>query len=521
VKLLLVTCISLSCLLIWSGSGWGQTTTQGRVGSLNLGSLERLDVTRPAEQVKLMEARNAELLSEGAVDPETYILGPGDLLGLEILGAISLSAEDVVGADGNVTFPQLGTFHLAGLTLSQARALLKEEGRGLVRGGNAELLLKTLRTFKVFVTGRVSRPGSQRASAFTRVSEIIQMAGGFRGPADSRNIEVIHRDGSREFVDLLSFLVAGDLTKNRLLTDGDVVRVQPRTDTIEFSGPVLFPGTYDFVEGDELGAVIRLFGFHPSANLTRATIQRYSDGVRWNTLSVGLGSVIEGVAKVPLHRGDRVMFRSIPTWHLGATATVRGAVQSPGKIPVVRGELTVADAIHLSGGFLENAVPERVILGRPFLPDSTQVVDPVPSRTFVQGLTAQRLHEVIVDLTRGDGPTVDPGDVITVPLMEGWIEVLGQVKHPGYYTFFPDWKTKDYIEAAGGFAKLADKGKSRISRGRFGDVGYVDDVDQPAPGDLIWVPEKIPFSFWVFARDFFSVTSQAIALTLVIREAVK
>lgn len=509
------------CLMTGLNPAWGQTAQQRRIGSLNLGDLERLDITRPAEQARLMEARNTELLGDGAVDPDTYILGPGDLLGLEILGAISLSAEDVIGADGNATFPQLGTFMLGGLTLSDARAQLKEQGSGLVRGGKVELLLKTLRTFKVFVTGRVSRPGSVRAAASTRVSEVILMVGGFKGGADSRNIEIIHRDGSKEYADLLPFLVAGDLEKNRLLIDGDVIRVQPRTDTIDFSGPVLFPGVYDFVEGDELGALLELFGFHPSANLTRATIQRYSSAVKWDTLSVDLGTVIDGVANVPLRRGDRIMFRSIPTWHLGATATIRGAVKSPGQVPVVRGALSVGAAIRLAGGLLEGAVPERVILGRPFLPDSTQVVDPSPLRNYVQGLTAQRLHEVIVDLTRGDGPTVDPGDVITVPLMEGWVEVLGQVKHPGYYTFYPEWKTRDYIEAAGGFAKLADKSKSRISRGRFGDVGYVEDVERPAPGDLIWVPEKLAFNFWVFARDFFAVTSQAVALVLVLRETIK
>jgi hypothetical protein len=157
-------------------------------------------------------------------------------------------------------------------------------------------------------------------------------------------------------------------------------------------------------------------------------------------------------------------------------------------------------------------------MGRPFNPDSTVHSDPSPSRNFVESLTARRLQEVVVDLSLNDGPVVEPGDVITVPLFEGWVEVLGQVKRPGFYDFQPGRMTEEYIEAAGGFAKLADKSKTRVSRGRFGDIGYAVDVDVPAPGDVIWVPEKVPVTFWALAKDILSVTSQAVALVLVIRE---
>jgi protein involved in polysaccharide export with SLBB domain len=98
------------------------------------------------------------------------------------------------------------------------------------------------------------------------------------------------------------------------------------------------------------------------------------------------------------------------------------------------------------------------------------------------------------------------------------VEVLGQVKRPGFYDYQPGRMTEEYIEAAGGFAKLADKSKTRVSRGRFGDIGYARDVEVPAPGDVIWVPEKVPVGFWALAKDILSVTSQAAALVLVIRE---
>jgi protein involved in polysaccharide export with SLBB domain len=236
---------------------------------------------------------------------------------------------------------------------------------------------------------------------------------------------------------------------------------------------------------------------------------------------VDLRSVLDGVAKIPLQAGDRVLFRAIGDWHTGAVAEVRGAVRYPGPVPVVRNQLTVAEAIDLAGGFLGDAIRERIILGRPFIPDTTGVHEPSSANNFVQGLTRQRNHETVVDLTKGEGPVVDPGDIISVPRFEGWIEVLGQVKHPGFYDYKEGWDFFDYIDAAGGFASYADKSKTKLSRGRFGDVAYAKDVEDPAPGDLIWVPEKKPFNAWAFVRDVVAVTSQAAALVIVVREAVK
>lgn len=498
----------------------GQTPT-GVGRSLSLGSIDRLDMTRPAVQAQLMEERNATLLSTGVVDPETYILGPGDIMGLEVPGAVSLSAEDIIGADGSITFPQVGTFRFGGMTLAQARKVLLSKSDRFLRGGRPELLLKTTRTFKVHVAGKVQNPGPVPASATTRVSEAIQGAGGFRIFADTRNIRVTHADGSMESADLMPFLLAGDLDGNPILRDGDIIFVPPRVATVEFRGAFLYPGRYDYVDGEELGAMLHFVQLLDRADRSHAIIQRFRDGVHWDTLSVDLSGVLTGEVQVPLRKRDRVLVRQIGDWHTGSIATVQGAVKFPGPIPVRRGVVRVATAIRMAGGYLDDAVPRRIILGRPFLPDSTMVQDPNSQRNFVQSLTTQRLHEMVVDLSEGEGPVVEPGDLITVPRMEDWIEVLGQVKHPGFYNYQPDWKIPDYVEAAGGWAAHADKSKTRLSRSRYGDVAYARDVEQPAPGDMIWVPERQPHTFWGFVKDFVSVGSQAFALVLVIQQALK
>jgi protein involved in polysaccharide export with SLBB domain len=297
------------------------------------------------------------------------------------------------------------------------------------------------------------------------------------------------------------------------------VTVNPSTDDIYVLGAVVHPGRYDYVEGDELGDLLALVGLHPRADSTRAILQRFRDSSRWDTVSVELEPIRQGVTKVPLQAGDRILVRAIGDWHNRSTMDVQGAVAFPGPIPIQRGTVTAAQAIEMAGGFLADAVPSRVILAKPFLPDTTAATNPTTGvkATAMVGKN-QRLHERTLDLTHGSGPLVEPGDILHVPRSEPWIEVLGRVRNPGFYAYHPDWGVEDYIGAAGGYGKFADYGKTLVSKGRFGEVGYAEDVEALAPGDVVWVPEKIPQGFWKTVRDVVVTAGQGAVLLLVVRD---
>ena len=473
---------------------------------------------RTTEQARLLSDRNASLLVSGPIDPETYILGPGDVVGLEITGAYSINVDDVVGVDGSVTFPQLGTFWFADVTLAEARRLVLERSRSLLRNVRPELVLQATRTFKVHVTGAVLRPSSLAATPLTRVSEVIQEAGGFLPTSDTRNLHITRRDITVVHADLMPFLFTGNIEKNALLQDGDVVNVRPRTNEIILAGAVLRPGRYDFVEGDELGALLQVVELHPRADRRRVVVQRFSSHDHWDSLSVELEPILSGVTRMPLEPGDRILIRGLGDWRPGSIAEVRGAVVFPGPIPIERGTINVAQAIQLAGGMLPDATPERIVLGKPFVPDSTRLTEPLGTKNYLATLSTTSLHERIVDLTKGSGPLVEPDDIITVPRNEPWVQVIGQVVNPGFYPYYSDWKPDNYIHAAGGYAHNAYKSKTQVSRGRFGDIGYARDLEKVAPGDVIWVPEKQVQGFWSTLRDIIVVSGQAAALILVVRD---
>jgi polysaccharide export outer membrane protein len=190
-------------------------------------------------------------LQEGPVDPRVYLLGPGDVLGVEVWGAASLGYLLQVDAEGKVLIPDSGTLTVAGMSLEDARELIKKTVLAAIRRGQVDVRLVTLRRFKVHVAGDVERPGSYVASAATRVSELLNNANqgiagpGLRGDSSLRNIQLRRRDGTAMRVDLVSFFLAGDLSLNPFVSDGDVIHVPKVERYFAVSGGVMFPGTYE------------------------------------------------------------------------------------------------------------------------------------------------------------------------------------------------------------------------------------------------------------------------------------
>ena len=85
----------------------------------------------------------------GAVDPDRYRLGPGDVLRLALYGPISRQATLIVAPEGTLFLQDLGTVRVAGLTLSQARQQVTARIKGALRGVGVEFQLISPRAFRI------------------------------------------------------------------------------------------------------------------------------------------------------------------------------------------------------------------------------------------------------------------------------------------------------------------------------------------------------------------------------------
>ena len=495
---------------------------------------------------------------EGPVDPKSYIVGPGDVLSINIWISPPLSYLVQVTVEGTVIIPTVGEVKVAGLTLSKAKKLIIEKIRKKYISGEITATLTLPRTFLVTVTGHVLNPGKYRVEARRRVSYAIFLA---NNPIDSSQIRLkkavldsmslrkikLIRKGKEIRVDLVKYFATGDDKFNPYLLDGDWIFV-PRRDFNSFVsiyGAVNRPGIYEYVEGDSLKDLIQIAGgVLKSADLEHVKISRLnSDGSLKEIIEVNLRKILNGEADdVPLEENDRVIVPEIKTLKRDYKVYVQGEVEHPGVYPISINGTKLSEVLKLAGVNKYSALNRAIIVRNR---SDFKLIKSVYPLLLLKGFglaqedsvylrrefgVLRQVKFVSVDLNKvldgEDDYELRDGDLIYIPTRTNSVYVFGQVKNPGFVDYEPGKDYKFYIKKAGGFSQLARKGDVKVIKGKT-FIWYDADEVKIEPGDYILVPKKIirPTSYYInLIRDaILAVGSVAsvIATILLIQERLK
>jgi len=98
-------------------------------------------------------------LNRGKVVYDTYILGPGDSLQVELLEIPELSGTFTIGPDGTLYLPRLRALYVEGLTVEELRYFLTQQFKAYVRSPEVYVRPVGYRPIRVYVGGEVRRPG--------------------------------------------------------------------------------------------------------------------------------------------------------------------------------------------------------------------------------------------------------------------------------------------------------------------------------------------------------------------------
>jgi len=491
---------------------------------------EDIDFAKSREQAKRVVSSNPNLELPGAVDPDQYRVGPGDILQVSVWGGISRTMTLEVGPEGTVQLPTAGTMKIDGMPLRRVRADIIERLRPEFRGVNIDVRLLRPRRFVVYVTGQVKNPGSIPASGASRVADIVLLAEPMKD-ASQRHIEVFHRDGTLEIADLGLFLRTASQTLNPWLRDGDVLNIPSASSWIHIKGAVSRPGRYELGSRDSLRTLLMLGGDAlPSADTTRALLVRWIDSASSESTWVDMGTVKAGSFNPSLRNGDRFYVYYIPQFQVLDEVSILGEVQRPGGYPIKEGRDRITDIVRAAGGFLPGADLAAIQVRRENLrtqedPELQRLLrlsrrDLTNSEYEVlqTKLAGQRL-EYRIDWARlQSDPNLDVlllgGDVIRVFRVINSVRVDGQVRHPGILSYRPGLGLNDYVKASGGFSERAWPSKIRVTRSVTGQTFLAKDVTQLDPGDLIWVPEKVDLTFWDQTRTVLTAAAQVATVIL-------
>lgn len=161
--------------------------------------------------------------------PTGYVIGVDDVLSILFWRDKDLSAPEItVRPDGKVTLPLLNDVQAAGLTPEQLRDTVLDAARKYIEDPNPTVIVKEIKSRKVFITGQVEKPGPYPLNGTVTVLQLIATAGGLRDFADGKNISVIRvREGKQSVFEFnyQDLLKKRYLSQNIELTPGDTVVV--------------------------------------------------------------------------------------------------------------------------------------------------------------------------------------------------------------------------------------------------------------------------------------------------------
>ena len=161
------------------------------------------------------DAQQMARAAPAAASPHDFVIGPDDVLTIVFWREKDMSGEVTVRPDGNISLPLLNDVRAAGLSPEQLRAQLVEAASKYLEQPNATVVVKEVRSRRVFITGQVTKPGPYMLTGPTTVLQLISMAGGLLEYADKTNIIVVSADRRPDGEPLTSRVNYAELMKRR------------------------------------------------------------------------------------------------------------------------------------------------------------------------------------------------------------------------------------------------------------------------------------------------------------------
>jgi polysaccharide export outer membrane protein len=157
-----------------------------------------------------------------------YLLRPGDLLVVSVWKETDMQGEVLIRPDGGISFALAGEMQAAGHTVDELTKMLETRVRKYIPDAVVTVSVKAITGNRVYVIGKVNRPGDFALNGPMDVMQALSLAGGATPFASTNNIRVLRRTGDHQTSIAFHY---GDverghrLDQNILLQSGDTVVV--------------------------------------------------------------------------------------------------------------------------------------------------------------------------------------------------------------------------------------------------------------------------------------------------------
>ena len=533
------------------------------LNTLRLAQRQAFKASKTNSSILNKDKRQERFVTDKIVDPDEYIVGPGDELYINIISSNETFDHSlVISPTGQLLIPSVGMVNCNKLKLSQLVKEIKKEIRSWSTNVRINVELINIREFRILVLGQFDNAGYFIVTPMTKVSDLFNQIKtehnqkakeaikvnkessfsetfgmrsriavddfynrklGLEEEPDNdlshlskRNI-LIFRGKDTIKVDLEKFKVNGKQELNPYVQQEDVIKIPYAKRFFTVHGGVQKPGKYEYKSGDKiLDAVTIAGGFHPDAvvdsiSLIRTNLPNDTRSIYFTQKQCELEF---------LESEDHLMVPYSYNEDPHEIVEIVGEINYPGTYPIKIGTTTISDIIRLAGGFLPSADSSKIYINNKTIvkiPDrelerillKDEINRSIEEKAYVKARirTEKGALETSLNTIKNNNYLVTSNDVIFIQKFFPYVEVIGAVESPGRYPFSSANNANDYIKLAGGVTKNASRKRfviksttgQRLKASRNLDLQY---------GDVVFIPEKVDYNEWYAAKELVSALYQ-------------
>lgn len=458
---------------VWGGMSQRFTRNVDREGRLMLpeaGPVVVAGLTLERVQKMIQEAltpqfRNArvEVSIARLRTVRIYVVGDVQRPGAYDISSLSTPMNALYAAGGPTAVGSLRTLkHLRGKQLVGEVDLYDFLLRGMRSDGErlepGDTILVPPVGVQVTVSGMVRRPAIYELRNETKLSEVLDLAGGLLVAAAMKEVKVERIEAHEQRISMSIHVPEGGTSEalvkaiqTFVVQDGDHVSVAPilpySERAVYIEGHVVRPGKFPYRDDMSLNDVIRSYqDLLPEPSDHAAIIRVRPPDYRPETIDFSLSEVLIGNDPINLQAFDTI--RIFGRYEIDAPrVTIQGEVQHPGQYPLPEG-MTAAQLVRMAGGFTRSALLESADLTSYEVVHGEKIVS---HRTTVDIGRAVKAKDSTADAE------LKPGDVLTVHQLSGWsdigasVTIKGEVTYPGTYGIQDGEKLSSVLKRASGF----------------------------------------------------------------------
>ena len=217
---------------------------------------------------------------------ESLLIGPGDLLHLQVYDTPEMEQRARVTDAGTIPFSFLGSVSVSGMTPEQAAEQIQHRlvAAGVMLHPQVTVRVEAYATQNVSVMGQVQKPGIYEVDTARKVVEVLALSGGLTDLAD-RHITIQRFGPAKQKIEYYYSNAAPiALSDDPMVYPGDTVIV-PKAAVVYVLGDVSKPGGYPMSTNNSRMTVLQAIALAGYANHTAAVgksrlVRETDDGVQ-------------------------------------------------------------------------------------------------------------------------------------------------------------------------------------------------------------------------------------------------